>query len=257
MATLQEKTQALFNGYPNSSRQTVQEFLDYIFGQTSDPTFATLTVTGSTHLMGTVVCDANVTIGAGGAFRAMGTGRVDGAVIFNSTLNVAGAITAIGNVTVAGALEVTQASQFFGSLGVTGTFQVDAAATFNGSVQCNTTLSTQSEIVAASTVASGVIIQLGADADMNISVTDLTAGKELYLLNQNTGGKVLVGAGSGDGTGSTLIGNTADKIGFYNQGISAVRGSVTTADPVDLPTALVQIIELKTALLNVNLVRNV
>lgn len=251
MATLQEKTQSLFNGYPNSSRQTVQEFLDYVFGQTSDPTFNTLTVTGSSAFGG------NVTIGVGGAFRAMGTGRIDGAVIMNSTLDVAGAIIASGNLTVAGALQVTVASQFLGSLGVTGTFEVDAAATFNGAVQCNTTLSTQSEIVAASTVPSGVIIQLGPDADMNISVTNIGAGKELYLLNQNTGGKTLVSGGDGDGTGSTLIGSTGDKIGFYNQGISAVRGSVTTADPTDLPTALLQIIELKTALLNVNLVRAV
>lgn len=91
------------------------------------------------------------------------------------------------------------------------------------------------------------------NAKLLLGWSDDTPGLELYLRNESEGGTVIIAGGSSDGTGITMIGATADKIGFFDQDISAVRQTMTAAAPVVLADCIAQINSLKTSLAAYNL----
>ncbi len=223
---LRDSTLALFAGYQNNNSNTVSDFINYVFENItpSAGVFSSLTVNGGS------VFNGNTT------FALAGLMTVNGPAIHNGNLTVNGAafacvgFSAAGNGSIGGTFQAGGDTLLAADLGVFGITGLGAATL------------------------TGTAAHFGGDNDLHIAVSNLQAGRELYMLNENPTGVVVVAGGDGTGTGVTMIGGPNDKIGFFNEIISSAKQEITALPPADLPEALVQIDEIKSILAAYNLV---
>jgi len=246
MATLTAQQQAdirnLFDGYRSVSTETQNMFLDWLFEGGTSGVFESLEVTGDASIGG----DLAVT----GLISTEDNLLVQGTSIFESNVSL------LKNITIGQTLNVTGTTNINGLSNFAMDAEFDQDVLVNGKTTTTNFETTGlaeflnmevSGLMEVGLGGAGVAIQISDDPEMQIAWSAFTPGRELYMLNQNAEGVVIVAGGSGAGTGTTMIGGAGDKLGFFNGGVSAVKQTLPLAPPADLAEAITQIGQIKAA----------